>query len=84
MTNFSITEAQVLTSFAGARPQTLISAAINKATEIAKRGLCNMTVVRTKNNSVEIFTEFQIKVAKDEIIEVVYSTDYGFIFSEAA
>lgn len=84
MTNFSITEAQVATSFAGARPQTLISVAINKATEIAGKGLCNMTVVRTKNNGVEIFSEYQMNVAKDEINEVVYSTDYGFIFSEAA
>lgn len=84
MTNFSITEAQVLTSFSGARPQTLISIAINKAIEIAEKGLCNMTVVRTKNNGVEIFSEYQMNVAKDEIVEAVYSTDNGFIFSVAA
>lgn len=84
MTNFSITEAQVQSSFFGARPQTDISVAINKAIEIAERGLCNMTVVRTKDNSVNIFSEYQMSVAKDEIMEAVYSTDYGFIFSEAA
>jgi hypothetical protein len=84
MTNFSITEAQIQSSFFGARPQTDISVAITRATEIAERGQCEMTVVRTWSNDVHIFSEYQMSVAKDEIMETVYSTTYGFIFSVAA
>ncbi|MCG8612004.1 MAG: hypothetical protein MI864_15875 [Pseudomonadales bacterium] len=79
-----MTEKQVPQFVAGAQVETAISAAISQADKMAGSGGCNMTVVRTKRHGVCIYNEFQLTVAKDEIIEKIYSTDNGFIFRTAA
>lgn len=84
MTHFVMTEEQVLQSVAGAQVETAVSVAISQADKMAESGGCHMTVVRTKRHGVCIYNEFQLTVAKDEIIEEIYSTDNGFIFRTAA
>lgn len=84
MTHFVMTEEQVLHSVAGAHIETVVSVAIAQADKMADSGGCHMTVVRTKRHGVCIYNEFQMAVAKDEIVEEIYSTDNGFIFRSAA
>lgn len=84
MTYFEITEEQVQQSVAGARVDNAVSVAIAQADRMAESGGCHMTVVRTKRHGVCIYNEFKMLVAKDEIIEAIYSTDNGFIFRTAA
>ncbi|QFT57102.1 hypothetical protein [Microbulbifer sp. THAF38] len=84
MTYFEMTEEQVQQSVAAARIDSDVSVAITQADRMAESGGCHMTVVRTKRHGVCIFNEYKMLVAKDEIIEAIYSTDNGFIFRSAA
>jgi len=79
MTAFTMTEDQVQQSVAGAQVSTALSIAITEAERMSAGG-ANRTVVRTKNNGLCVYNDFQLRVAKDEIIERVYDTDGGFIF----
>jgi len=58
--------------------------AIKKADAMSLNGGSNMTVVRTKEFAICIYNDFKMKVAQDEIIEQIYSTDDGFIYQPAA
>ena len=58
--------------------------AIKKADSMSLNGGSNMTVVRTKEFAICIYNDFKLKVARDEIIEQIYSTDNGFIYQPAA
>ena len=58
--------------------------AIKKADAMSLNGGSNMTVVRTKEFAICIYNDFKLKVARDEIIELIYSTDNGFIYQPAA
>jgi len=84
MTYFSMTEEQVLQSEAAACVDKDVALAIRKAQDLAERGGCNMTVVRTSNHGVCIYSDFQMNVRKGEIVEEIYSTDNGFSFPLAA
>ena len=84
MTHFVMTEEQVQQSVAGARIESAVSVAIAQADKRSECGGCHMTVVRTKRHGICIYHDYQMKVAKDEIIEEIYSTENGFIFRSAA
>lgn len=84
MTYFVMTQEQVKQSVTGARMDCAVSVAITEADRMAGRGACHMIVVRTKRHGVCIYNEFQMQVAKDEIVEAIYSTDNGFIYRSAA
>ena len=58
--------------------------AIKKADAMAENGGSHMTVVRTKDFAFCIYNDFKLQVAQDEIIEMIYSTDAGFIYQPAA
>ena len=58
--------------------------AIKKADAMSLNGGSNMTVVRTKEFAICIYNDFKLKVARDEIIEQICSTDNGFIYQPAA
>ena len=83
MTSYNISEEQVYQSVAGARVSTAISVAIAEADRMANGG-ANMTVVKTKRFGICIYNDFQLTVAKDEIIEQIYNTDGGFIIGQVA
>ena len=83
MTHYVMTEEQVQQSVIGSQIETAISTSISQADKMAGGG-CNMTVVRTKRHGVCIYNEFQMSVAKSEIIEEIYSTNNGFKFRSAA
>lgn len=61
-----------------------LTEAIKKADIMSDNGGSNMTVVRTKDYSICIYNEYKMKIAQDEIIEQIYSTDNGFIYQPAA
>lgn len=84
MTHFVITEEQVQQSVAGTRIESAVSVAIAQADRMSEFGGCHMTVVRTKRHGICIYHGYQMKVAKDEIVEPIYSTKNGFIFRPAA
>jgi hypothetical protein len=84
MTEYDFTKEEALKSVAGDRVETAVSVAIAQADKMAESGGCHMIVVRTKQHGVCIYTELKMSVAKDEIIEEIYSTDNGYIFWTAA
>ena len=61
-----------------------LTEAIKKADIMSENGGSNMTVVRTKDFSICIYNDYKMKVAQDEIIEQIYSTDTGFNYQPAA
>jgi hypothetical protein len=61
-----------------------IQVAIELATSMAEAGGCPRTVVRTRRNGVCIYNEFQLVVAKSEIVEEIYNTNDGFIYRQIA
>lgn len=60
-----------------------LTEAIKKADTMSDNGGSNMTVVRTKDFSICIYNDYKMKVAQDEIVELIYSTDNGFIYQPA-
>ena len=84
MIHFNMTEVQYAQSVKGARIETAISLAIDEATRMSREGESNFTVVSTVNHGICIYSDFQLTVKKDEIIEAIFSTDDGFIFQAAA
>jgi hypothetical protein len=84
MTFFMLTEEQAWLSIMDARVQTNVSLAIDKAVAMAVNGGCNLTVVNTRSKGICIYSDYQLMVAKDEIIERIYSTDDGFIYRKVA
>ena len=83
MNHITLNEEQVKVGMPEAGCRTEVSAAIAEADKKAT-DINVLTVVRTKSNGVCIFGEFQLRVAKDEIVEVVYNTKAGFIYSKVA
>jgi len=81
---YSLTDKQTLDSVAGARVATAISVAISEADKLAEKSNANITVVRTKNHGICVWTDYKVCVAKSEIVEIIYTTDDGFAYQEAA
>jgi hypothetical protein len=84
MQHFEMTETQVQQSVTGSHMETAVSIAIREAIRMSGRGGVNFTVVSTKHFGICIYSDFQMKVREDEINEIIYCTDTGFIFEAAA
>lgn len=81
---YTLTNKQTMDSVAGARVETAISLAISEADKLAEKSNANMTVVRTINHGICVWTEYKVRVAKSEIVEIIYTTDDGFAYQDAA
>jgi len=78
---FSITEEQMKLSVSGANIETDTSRAIAMADDMAESSGNNMTVIRSKDQKLCVFSGFQLTVKKDLIAECIYSTDHGFNYA---
>lgn len=65
-------------------PDSAVANAIEVADAMAELGGCPRTVVRTRRNGVCIYSEFQMAVARREIIEEIYNTSEGFMYRAIA
>lgn len=54
--------------------------AIEKAEKKYKENGFVLLVVKTINSTIEVFTEFEMKMKKAEILEIIYSPDVGFYY----
>ncbi len=63
--------------------ETDVSRAVNQADAKSCNGAVNQTVVRTMLG-LEVLSDFSKKMRKNEIIETVYSTDFGFEITTVA
>lgn len=80
MTYTNLTDKQALESIRGASISTELSIAVHKAECLAEKSGCEMTVVSTIEQAYVIFSEFKMLVAKDAIVEKIFSTKDGFLF----
>lgn len=53
----------------------LLSNLIEEADTLSRRGCVNVNIVRMKNGSLQLLSDFQLAVQKKDIVELVYSTD---------
>lgn len=83
MTSYTVPE-DLMRAFTGYSVANEISSAIDKAIEMSLGGQFNFTVVRTTDGETKIYSDFQVKVGRDEIAEAVYSTDCGYLYEQQA
>jgi len=79
----TLTEDQVFSSIKDGHPSTELSLAIAAADKRAMSGGGTITVVRTVQGSIRLYTEYQMVVAKRNIESAIYITDGGFLFQAA-
>lgn len=84
MTHYVMTEKQAQYSMSGATVDPSVLSAIEMADKMASCGGSPMTVVRTKNHGICVYHDYQTRVANNEIIETIYSTENGFTFRSVA
>lgn len=79
----TLTEEQVFSSISNGHPSTELSLAIASADKRARAGGGAITVVRTLQGNIRLYTEYQMVVAKRNIESAIYVTDAGFLFQAA-
>lgn len=78
MRHMSITEEQGFRSIKGFQASTSISKEIERAIQMSEKSGANMTVVKT-SSGLEVFTDYQMQVAKEIISQAIYTANGGFI-----
>lgn len=73
-----LSNAQLFASVANIQLDTEVSHAAKQADSLAEKTGLNAFVVRTKSLGLCVWQDFKMRVAKDEIVETVYSADDGY------
>ena len=82
MRHMTITEEQGFHSIIDFKARTGVSIEIDRAIQMSEQSGGNMTVVKT-SLGLEVFSDYQMQVAKEIILEAIYSANGGFIYQAA-